>query len=341
MKKTLFIVTLLLGFIGNSQSLSELYKEVNSAVVIIDILSVKPIMKNNDQKLIAQSAQGSGILISDDGCIWTAAHVVQSAEVVRVEFLDGDVYEAEVLSSNPQADVAMIKIMDNFKLKNKKPVKIGNSNELQIGEDVFVVGAPLRLKQSLSKGILSGRHIPQSLGNGFVKIEFLQTDAAINSGNSGGPMFNMKGEVIGITSSIYSSSGGFNGIGFAASSNVAKKLLMDESNIWTGMESIAIAGNIARALNVPQESALLVLSLSSKGAANKLGLQGGSIPAIIDGTELLIGGDIILDFAGVKFQGNDFQELIREKYDAYNKGDKIPITVLRNGKIGTIVFKKE
>jgi len=266
---------------------------------------------------------------------------VQSAELVRVEFLDGDIYDAKVLSTNPQSDVAMIKINGDFKLKNKKVVEIGDSDLLQIGEDVFLVGAPLRLKQSLSKGILSGRHTPQHLSDDFVKIEFLQTDAAINSGNSGGPMFNMRGEVIGIISSIYTNSGGFEGIGFAASSNSARKLLMEKPNIWTGMESILITGNIARALNVPQESALLVLKLSSKGAANKIGLHGGYIPATIDGVDLLIGGDILLDFAGVKFQGYNFQTLIEKKLEKYKSGDKIQMTILRQGKVLTAEFKKE
>ena len=177
--KIALVISLLIIFTGNAQNLPQLYNEVKSSVVVIDILSVNPIAKGDSLVLVPKSAQGSGVLISPDGLIWTASHVVQSAEVVRVEFLDGDVYEAEVLSSNPQADVALIKIKDKFRLKDKKVVKIGDSDELLIGEDVFVMGAPLRLKQSMSKGILSGRHTLESLSNDFIKIEFLQTDAAI------------------------------------------------------------------------------------------------------------------------------------------------------------------
>ena len=340
MKKTFILIALFVISNLNAQSLPELFNEVSPAVVVIDILSLDPLASGSDLKLVARSAQGSGVLISKDGCIWTASHVVQSAELVRVEFLDGDVYEADVLSTNPQADVALIKIKDNFKLKNKKVVEIGNSDELRIGEDVFLVGAPLRLKQSISKGILSGRHTLHNLSDDFVKIEFLQTDAAINSGNSGGPMFNMKGELIGITSSIYSNSGGFEGIGFAAPSNMAQKLLMDKPSIWTGMESMIISGNVAKALNVPQESALLVLKLSSKGAANKIGLHGGYIPATIDGIDVLIGGDIILSFAGIKFQGYNSQPLIEKKLEKYKSGDTVQMTILRHGKILTTEFIK-
>ena len=341
MKVLLSITYLLLSCIGSAQNLADRYNQVKSSVVVIDILSLEPKTAGNTMAFVAKSQQGSGVLISENGLIWTASHVVQSAELVRVEFLDGDIYDAEVLASNPLADVALIKIKDQFSLKNKKVAEIGDSNSLQIGEDVFVIGAPFGLKQSVTKGILSGRHFPESLSNDFSNIEFLQTDAAINHGNSGGPVFNMKGKVMGITSSIYSAYGGFTGIGFAASSNTAKKLLMEEPTIWTGMESVIVTGNIAKALNIPRASGLLVLRLSSKGAANKIGLKGGTIDAIIDGTELVIGGDILLDFGGISFDTLNFRSLINEKLDGFDSGETIPITILRHGKIGVIEFKKD
>lgn len=231
MKVSLSIVYLLLSCIGCAQNLSDRYNQVKSSVVVIDILSVEPKTTGNTLALVPKSQQGSGVLISKNGLIWTASHVVQSAELVRVEFLDGDIYDAEVLASNTLADVALIQIKGNFRLKNKSVAQLGDSNTLEIGEDIFVIGAPFGLKQSVTEGILSGRHIPESLSNDFTNIEFLQTDAAINHGNSGGPLFNMKGQVMGITSSIYSAYGGFSGIGFAISSNTAKKLLMEEPTI--------------------------------------------------------------------------------------------------------------
>ena len=337
MKAIIYIFYLITAFTGTAQNLADCYENVKSSVVIVEILSISPKNQGNDLTLVARSFQGSGVLISDDGMIWTAAHIVQAAELVRVEFLDGTVYEAEVLSTNPLADVALIKIKNNFSLNGKKIAPIGNSSTIRIGEDVFILGAPFGLKQSLSKGVLSGRHVPESLSNDFANIEFLQTDAAINHGNSGGPMFNMKGEVVGIASSIYSISGGFNGIGFAVSSNTAKKLLMDKPTIWTGMESIIVTGHIAKALNIPQETGLLILSISSKGVANKIGLRGGTVDATIDGTDLIIGGDIILDFAGISFDTFNFRDLMKKKLDSITKGDIIPITILRGGK--TIVIK--
>lgn len=324
-----------------AQQLPEIYREVNSSVVVIDVVNVAPESLGNTVELVTQASQGSGVLISADGLIWTAAHVVQSAEEVIVEFVDGDKYEADVLNANQQADVALIKIKGNFQLKNKNVAKIGDSDRVEIGEDVFVLGAPHGFKQSLSRGILSGRYVPENLSNDFLSIEFLQTDAAINPGNSGGPMFNMKGEVVGIASRIYTESGGFEGIGFAMSSNVAHTLLMKDPGIWAGIESVIVDGALAQALNVPQSAGLLITSLSSKGAASELGLQGGYLPIAYAGGEIVIGGDIILSIADIAITDNNSLFVIREKLSNVKKGEIIHMTVLRGGKVGVAEFAKQ
>jgi serine protease Do len=336
----ILLVTLCISPSSFAQKLTDLYKRVNSSVVVITTLNYSPENIAGEVEMVANASMGSGVLISEDGFIWTAAHVVQSAELVEVEFVDGDIYEAEVISSNPQADVALIKISSKFKLKQKHVAKIGDSDKVDIGEDVFVLGAPRGYKQSLSKGILSGRYEPESLSNDFVKIQFLQTDAAVNPGNSGGPMFNMKGEIIGIASRISTSSGGFEGIGFAMSSNVAEKLLMEEPTVWGGINSILISGDLSAALNVPQESGLLIISVSSKGPGSLLGLQGGYIPATINGTEILIGGDVILEIGGVRITDNNSLFEIRERIKQTKLGKSISISILRQGKIGSVGLLK-
>lgn len=340
-KRVLLGILMLFTANLNSQRLSELYKEINSSVVVIDVINVAPESLGNTVELVSQASQGSGVLITKDGLIWTAAHVVQSAEEVIVEFLDGDKYEAEVLNSNAQADVALIKIKGNFQLKNKNVANIGDSDKVEIGEDVFVLGAPHGFKQSLSRGILSGRYVPENLSNDFLPIEFLQTDAAINPGNSGGPMFNMKGEVVGIASRIYTESGGFEGIGFAMSSNVAHKLLMEDPGLWAGIESVIVDGALAQALNVPQSAGLLITSLSSKGAASELGLQGGYLPIAYAGGEIVIGGDIILNIADIPVTDNNSIFAIRKKLSEAQKGEKIRMTVLRGGKVAVAEFAKQ
>ncbi|WP_299111279.1 S1C family serine protease [uncultured Winogradskyella sp.] len=120
MNKLCLSILLLFTVNLNSQNLSELYNDVKSSVVVINIITVESRKVNDDLNLLAKATQGSGVLISEDGLIWTAAHVVQSAELVQVEFLDGELFEADVLSSNPLADVALIKIKGEFHLKNKK-----------------------------------------------------------------------------------------------------------------------------------------------------------------------------------------------------------------------------
>lgn len=341
MKKVLIAGLVLIVQASIGQNIADLYERVNSSVVVINIVSVAPEVVREEIELVAQQSSGSGVLISDDGLIWTAAHVVQSAELVEVEFLDGDIYEAQVLTSNQQADVALIKVAKDFNLKNKHIAKIGNSDQLRVGEDVVVLGAPHGFKQSLSRGILSGRYLPEELANNFVNIEFLQTDAAINPGNSGGPLFNLKGEVMGIASRIFTNSGGFEGIGFAVSSNVANKILMEAPGLWSGMQTRLLSEGMAAILNVPQSSGLLVESVSSKGAGSALKLKAGFIPANINGIDLILGGDVILEIAGVQIKDNNSLFLIREQLRNKKIGEDISITILRQGKIGTSSFTKQ
>ncbi|NAS11483.1 S1C family serine protease [Poritiphilus flavus] len=341
MKKFLVLVFVLSAFPAFSQNLSQLYKKVSSSVVVINVESVAPDGEGDSFQLTLAATQGSGVLVSETGLIWTAAHVIQSAENISVEFLDGDSYPAEVIASSPLADTAIIQVSGEFLLKDKKVATLGDSDKVSIGEDVFVIGAPHGFRQSLTRGILSGRHVRDKLSNDFEQIEFLQTDAAINPGNSGGPIFNMKGEVIGIASSIYTSSGGFDGIGFIAPANALKNLMGSSDNPWTGMETLLLNPELSMVLNVPQKSGLLVISISSRSPAAQLGLRGGYIPANINGTDLLLGGDIILEVAGIKFEDKNSRSLIKSKISEYSKGESIPIVILRNGQIGLSQFQKQ
>ncbi len=335
--------TLIFAFLVNvaiAQDLPKLYEGVNSSVVVLRVETFAPAASGDITYMVEEASQGSGVLVSEEGYIWTAAHVVQSAEEVEIEFVTGEIYRGEVVASSPPGDVALLKIVGPFDPKGKAVATIGDSDALGIGEDIFVLGAPHGFAQTLTRGIISGRHFPENLSNDFERIEFLQTDAAINPGNSGGPMFNMEGEVVGIASSIYSISGGFEGIGFVTASNTVKQLLTTEPNPWTGMEAMLLPTHLARVLNVPQESGLLVLSISSKGTAAQLGLRGGYIAATINDEEILLGGDVILEIAGIKFVDNNARSLIKNKIASYPSGTEIPIVILREGQIGAASFPK-
>ncbi|MEO9871786.1 trypsin-like peptidase domain-containing protein [Ekhidna sp.] len=275
----------------NGQSLSDLYKKVSPSVVVIQ---TEEGVEDLDGHVNYQGSQGSGVLISSQGEILTAAHVVNNAEHITVIFHDGKKFPAKVVRLATVADVALIKLVY---FENHYPAaELGDSDLVDIGDDVFVIGAPFGLKHSLSRGIISGKGVEKTRMEGFTFAEFFQTDAAINHGNSGGPMFNMNGEVIGLVSSIISESGGFDGIGFSATINVTKQLVIDsDKRRWTGINGVLVDRELAKLLNVPQPGGILIQSVVPLSPAFMADLKGGNVPFNNGDEEIIIGGDIILE----------------------------------------------
>jgi S1-C subfamily serine protease len=236
------------------------------------------------------------------------------------------------MGADKTADVALLKL--DRPPEKLAVAKLGNSDKVKIGDQVFVVGAPHGLFHTLTVGYVSGRRRPGSLSNKLLPLEFLQTDAAINTGNSGGPMFNSKGEVIGIVSSILSKSGGFEGVGFATSINVAKELMITQKPVWTGIDSIFITGILAQVLNIPQEAGILIQRVAQNSPGDHLGFKPSTISAKVGEQELFIGGDIILAIHGIPIS-LDVDELdkIREALAAHPDLKNIEFKVLREGKI--------
>lgn len=331
MKPIITIITLFFTIISTAQDLSKLYEKVNPAVVVIFTQEAKLESTGSITKTVTSEGLGSGFMISDTDII-TAAHVVAAAEQLRVRFLDGEIRSAKVISTFKSADVALIKL--DIPKKNAVTVTFGDSDLIKIGEQVFIVGAPFGYSHSLSSGYISGI-IKNKLGtNPFTNTEFIQTDAAINTGNSGGPMFNMKGEVIGVVSQILTKSGGFEGIGFASTANITKNLMMNNRAPWLGLDAYPLTGKTKRLLNVPQNSGLLVQRVVFGSILYKMGLQGGDTEIIVDGQKLIIGGDIILAFDAIEFDLTD-QALVKLGEFAKNlKPDSsFTLKILRNGKI--------
>lgn len=323
----LFILGSFINLNSNAQDLSSLYETLNPSVVVIHTLekNIKNGIESKDVFL------GSGFLINDEGMIMTAAHVVQEADEIMVSFTDGQNLEAEIVSSITATDVALIKVKK--KINNPVVSKLGNSDFVKTGEPVFIIGAPLGLEHSLSAGHISGRIKKTQVGGGESESEFFQTDTAINTGNSGGPLFNKDGEVIGIVSHILSKSGGFNGIGFAASINIAKKMLLEAPSFWTGFEGVFLNERITQLLNVPEKGGLLVQHVISSSNVAKMGLQGGSVKINLDGKNLWIGGDIILRIQGQVCTGpHDFTS-IKNTINNLKNGDLITMKIFRAGKI--------
>lgn len=318
-------------------TLEEVYDRVHKSVVTIYTIGRTGLL-NAEGQAATESGVGSGVLISDDGKILTAAHVVQTADAVRIEFADGTVLPAKVVGSSPLADVAMVQLERSVPA-TATIAPLGNSDDVKVASRAFVVGAPLGIGHTLTVGHISARRGSEGMRDAL-DVEVFQTDAAINKGNSGGPMFNLKGEVIGIVSFIVSQSGGSEGLGFAITSNTARKLLLERNPMWSGMQSIPLAGPFAEAFNVPKGTAgLLIQTVAKDSPGERLGLKGGAIPCTIGDQTLLLGGDIIVEGFGIQLVDNDSIARIFKKAAAIEASDTLTIKVLRAGEVVTLQGK--
>ncbi|MCZ6599897.1 MAG: trypsin-like peptidase domain-containing protein [Acidobacteria bacterium] len=326
-----FLAVLILVFLPwpvTAGSVSKLFQKVSTSVVVIKT-SEREILEVGQQQPVSIGGIGSGVLISQDGMVLTAAHVVQTADVVVVEFATGEKLRARVVASEPSADVALLKLVVDP--PDVHVAILGDSEEAEVGDEVFVIGAPLGISHTLTVGHISARRRPNTIQSGFRLGEFFQTDAAINQGNSGGPMFNMEGEVIGVVSYIITQSGGSDGLGFAVTSNTARDLLLGEPSFWSGLEGLPLSGDLAGIFNLPQPGGVLVQKVAANSPAESLGLRPGTYMATIDGESMLVGGDIILSVMGIKV-GESNVEAIREAIRALASGDTLRVEVLRQGK---------
>jgi len=331
MKKTvLLIIIALFSCSVFAQDLADLFENIKKSVVTVYVQESVNTGTGDPRTFTANEGLGSGVLINND-IILTASHVVANADKIMVQFFDGEAVPAVTTRISRVADVAVISLQQPP--SDPHIAQIGNSDEVRIGDQIFVVGAPMGLPYSLSQGIISGRHSEQNFSNDGKSLEFFQTDASINTGNSGGPMFNYKGEVIGIVSSILTRSGGFEGIGFAATSNVARALLTERGSVYFGIESMVLTYEMARILNVPQESGLLVQHVVRNSPAGKMGIRGGFRKVVMDDQEFMLGGDIILQVDHIAVTGEESIYQIWEHLSSTHSTVTHNIKVLRDGEI--------
>ena len=333
--RTSFIILFLVlsSFASIAQDLSGLFDKVSPAVVQIQTKEKEYVGTGPMKQAVTAEGLGSGVLISDSGMIFTAAHVVQTAEDVKVIFKNGETIPAKIISTDKTADVALIKLVWLPSQKDIYIPKVADSEQVKVGQEVFVIGSPYGLTQSLSVGHISGKHIQQSVTHNLNLMEFFQTDASINTGNSGGPMFNMNGEIIGIVSYILSESGGFQGLGFAATSNMANRLLMEKKGFWFGVDAVLLSKGMASVLNLPQQGGLLIQKVADLSPGSMIGLEGGKYKMDIEGQEYMVGGDIVLSMYGQRITDGESMLDLREKLLAIQSKDEIKFTVMRGGKI--------
>lgn len=234
---------------------------------------------------------GSGFIVSPDGTVLTNAHVVADADEVIVKLNDKREFKARILGMDPASDVAVLKIDG----KNLPTVRVGSAKASQVGEWVLAIGSPYGFESSASAGIISAKS--RSLPDGSY-VPFLQTDVAVNPGNSGGPLFNMRGEVIGINSQIYSRSGGYQGLSFAIPIEVAmnvERQIVAHGKVERGRLGVAIQEidqALADSFGLARPAGALVSSVDKDGPAGRAGLEAGDVILGIDGQAVEISGEL-------------------------------------------------
>jgi len=324
-----------------AQELREAFRKVNQSVVTVRTKRVD-VARVPGQVMSISDGLGSGVLISNDGKVLTAAHVVQTADAALVEFPDGQNSIARVIASDVRADVALLQLQQPP--KNISPAALGDSDKVEVGDQIFVIGAPYGISQTLTAGHVSGRRRLDKDGEAQPYLEYLQTDAAVNGGNSGSPMFDMNGQVVGIVTTIMSQSGGSEGLAFATASNTTKRFLLDRKPFWSGIDGVLVTGDLAKALNLPQPAGFLVQRIGEGSVGSRLRMNGGTLRVTIQGTDLLLGGDIILSVNDIDVTAPTMSESFAlaagDSYDltvntiaSLKPGDLVVLKVLRAGKV--------
>ncbi len=209
-----------------------------------------------------------------------------------------------------------------------------------MGDQIIVVGAPYGLSHSLSVGWISARWQPNTVYKTMPLAEFFQTDAVINTGNSGGPIFNMAGEVIGIVSHNISKSGGSEGLGFLVTMNTARQLLLEKKSFWSGLEGQLLSQDLADLLNVPAKtSGYLVRTVAKNSPGDTMGLRGGTKTITVDGEQVVVGGDIILSVDGITVGTVADLVKIRERMNTLSPGAPFAVKILRQGQLLDLTSK--
>src|SRR5918999_1498535 len=302
---------------------------------------------------------GSGFVYDKEGHIITNNHVVAGGSGdLDITFIDGTVYDARLVGSDPYADLAVLKVEEDVPKDKLVPLPLGNSSTLKIGQPVAAVGSPFGLSGSITEGIISGlgRSLPSSVPQdptipqldvpslpappAFSIPDIIQTDAAINPGNSGGPLLNTRGEVIGINTAIFSNTGSYSGVGFAIPSNMIQKVVPSlittgsYTHPYIGITGLDITPEIAEAMGLQEARGFLVTDVIKGGPSDKAGIHGGYIVANINGTEIELGGDLILEIDNKTVR--TINDILTYLYTQKKVGDIVQLTVLRDGQLQEI-----
>jgi S1-C subfamily serine protease len=282
-----------------------------------------------------QQGLGSGFVLDRQGRIVTNQHVVDGAETVSVRFWNGASYTGRVLGSDASTDLAVIDVDAPASLLS--PLALGDSSAVQVGDGVVAIGSPFGLEETVTSGIVSALHRQMTSPNQFTINDSIQTDAAINHGNSGGPLLNTSGEVIGVNAQIQSDSGGSDGVGFSIPSNtvksIAAQLIADgkAEHAYLGVGVGSIPESVAQRLGIAAGVAITEVRAGTPAASSRLRPSTGE--RTVDGQTYPTGGDVVTEIDGKAVSSSaELQSAI----DAHRPGDTITLTVNRDGDTRTL-----
>jgi S1-C subfamily serine protease len=290
------------------KKISDIYQASKRGVVQVlatSVVSDSPFFGAQERE-----AQGSGFVIDKQGHVVTNFHVVQGAKKVQVSFSDNDQMDATVIGTDPSTDIAVLKIKD-AQSRALTPLTLGESDAVQVGDAVVAIGNPFGLERTVTAGIVSALQRRITAPNGFQIDEAIQTDAAINHGNSGGPLLNANGAVIGVNAQIESESGGNVGIGFAIPIDTVKDVAGELIKVgkvehaYLGIEMVTINQELADNFRVPVDKGILIQRVHAGSPAAKAGLKGGTTQVVLAGTTYWLGGDVISTADGRPVETSD------------------------------------
>jgi len=313
-------------------SLIEIFENSESGVVRVNI--------QRDEEGITPIGVGSGFVFDKKGHIITNAHVVENSKKVVVTFLDGRSYNAEIVGVDTFTDIAVIKV--NADLSLLRPLFLGDSSNLKVGEPIAAIGNPFGLSGSMTSGIVSqlDRLLPS--GAGYSIPDVIQTDAAINPGNSGGPLLNMRGEIVGINTAIQSATGEFTGVGFAIPSQTVAKIVPilikngEYNHPWIGISGRDIGPDLAKVLNLKDAVGFLVVTVIPDSPASRAGLLGSENTVEEDGVPYIVGGDIILSVDGLEVR--KISDILIHLQRVKSVGDEMVLEIIRDGRTTNVTI---
>ncbi|HKF13598.1 MAG TPA: trypsin-like peptidase domain-containing protein [Gaiellaceae bacterium] len=320
-------------------SVNQIYRDSAPGVVQITTTSVTTVEPDpflnpsgvpEEQR---QQALGSGFVIDKSGHIVTNAHVVENAEEIEVSFSNRDSVEAKLVGRDLSTDLAVLKV--DVDAQALTPLKLGDSDRVEVGDSVVAIGNPLGLERSVTAGIVSALHRPLTAPNDFTIDDVIQTDAAINSGNSGGPLIGANGRVIGVNTAIATGNTGARGnigIGFAVPVNTVRDVasqVIDGGHVehaFLGVQAQPLTKEIAKFFNLPVDQGLMLIRVYEGSGAAKAGLKAGTTEVVVAGESYRLGGDIIVAVDGRAVQT---PEALREAVSAKKPRDEIKVEAYR------------